>query len=351
MLGKAVLQRRFPRQLARSVVTFAREIDQKENVGGGLVGLSMLTLPSGLKSQAQVVQALQDNGVLESKLAATAFAAVDRALFVPLQHDAAVYAEPYENAPVKLDAVSGSTMSTPHHHAMVCEPIAAFLQDRGASPAKVLDYGCGTGYLTTVFAEMLRVTGAQQSTVCGVDAVPELIKVGKEVQERSFSKEIRDMIELLPAYRDDGSSYASNSGCFDLIHAGFAIPATDDLLELLLHRVLAPNGRFVGSILLPSGEQELVVVDKSIAGELTKTVVLRPVYCQAMMSGMLDESKARMSTADEIEAVKEELEAWKTSFKSQHGKSPSHSDLLGDPVSRELFDRFAALRKRVWDKV
>ncbi|KAF4707015.1 hypothetical protein FOZ62_019672, partial [Perkinsus olseni] len=71
---------------------------------------------------------------------------VDRARFLPRGAT-----DPYGNTPVKVS--EGSSISTPQLHAQVLQLLSPAL-DSDAAPRSFLDFGCGTGYLASVAAEM-----------------------------------------------------------------------------------------------------------------------------------------------------------------------------------------------------
>lgn len=113
-----------------------------------LVDLSLASF-SGAKSQVDLVDKLVQVGALETPSIIHAFKAVDRLRFLDpsftqqsVTADGAAafrYAEPYENVPQKLSGALGSTMSTPHHHAVVAEQFSAQLVSAQTRPINVVD--------------------------------------------------------------------------------------------------------------------------------------------------------------------------------------------------------------------
>ena len=82
------------------------------------------------------------NGIIKSTVVYNAMLAVDRKDFCHTR-------EAYKDNPQPIG--SNVTISAPHMHAHALETLAAYLQPG----SKVLDVGCGSGYLTTCMAIMV----------------------------------------------------------------------------------------------------------------------------------------------------------------------------------------------------
>lgn len=87
---------------------------------------------------------------------------VDRGDFCPRS--------PYSDSP--KDIGFGATISAPHMHAHSLEILESVLKDG----AKVLDVGCGSGYLTAVFAKLVGENGK----VVGIDHIQGLVQLSRQ---------------------------------------------------------------------------------------------------------------------------------------------------------------------------
>lgn len=141
-----------------------------------LIDLSLSQF-SGARTQLELVDKLVRVKALRTPMIISAFQSTDRVFFLHSKHaDPASfqYAEPYENVPQELGGIAGSTMSTPHHHAIIAEQFRNILTS--SSPITILELvilshfcfdslflskGCGSGYLTTVFAKLVAPNGGK----------------------------------------------------------------------------------------------------------------------------------------------------------------------------------------------
>jgi protein-L-isoaspartate(D-aspartate) O-methyltransferase len=94
---------------------------------------------SGTTNQ-ELISNLQRFGRISERVH-EAFLKVDRAHFSPT--------EPYADAPQRIGY--DATISAPHMHASASEALLEFLNPG----SKVLDVGCGSGYLTAVLAHLV----------------------------------------------------------------------------------------------------------------------------------------------------------------------------------------------------
>eukprot|EP01041_Mallomonas_annulata_P008165 gene8165-16782_t len=167
-----------------------------------------------------LVKNLQNTGLLKTEKAVSAMRSVDRKNYAPMT--------PYHDSPQSIGF--GQTISAPHMHATVLEDLANEIQ---RPDSRILDVGCGSGYLTAVFARM-----NPTATVCGIDYIDELVDLSK----RNIQRTDNDLLESKRVVLDtrDGWHGWPEYAPFDAIHVGAA--ATDlprDLLDQLKTNVLS----------------------------------------------------------------------------------------------------------------
>ena len=148
----------------------------------------------------------------------------------------------------------GQTISAFDIHTMACEALYPSLVRPNA---RILDVGCGSGYLTAVFARL-----NPSATVYGVDYKPEMI----EVAQRSLAKEHGDLMRAsrIVLHTSDGAQGYPPGAPYDAIHVGVAV---ESLPETLLQQ-LREDGILVAPVGPPNVIQDLVTVTKK--GEFTK---------------------------------------------------------------------------------
>jgi len=101
---------------------------------------------------------------------------------------------------------------------------------------KVLDFGCGTGWTSTMLAR----TGAE---VVAMDIAPAALDIGRESAERELSDEARSRLRF-EVY--SGSKIGLEDGEVDFVVVYDAFHHFPNPMEILreFHRVLSPEGRF-----------------------------------------------------------------------------------------------------------
>ncbi|XP_022921511.1 protein-L-isoaspartate O-methyltransferase 1-like isoform X3 [Cucurbita moschata] len=200
---------------------------------------------SGIGTNKEMVENLQNYGVVRSKKVSEVMESVDRAFFVP---DGV---PPYVDTPVPIGY--NATISAPHMHATCLQLLEKHLQPG----MRALDVGSGTGYLTACFALMVGPKGR----AVGVEHIPELVASSiKNIEKSAAAPLLKE--GSLSVHVGDGRQGWAECAPYDAIHVGAAAaeipPALIDQLK--------PGGRMV----IPVGNifQDLKVVDKDTDGSI-----------------------------------------------------------------------------------
>ena len=126
------------------------------------------------KSNKEMVDKIVRAGLLSNRRAIDAMLAVDRRCFfpdmqeeVPPQRGSGLAC--YDNVPINIG--KDATISTPQFCAEVLQLLAPKLNPG----AKVLDIGCGSAYMSSLFAVMVKKEGC----VVGIDCFDELVENAK----------------------------------------------------------------------------------------------------------------------------------------------------------------------------
>ena len=206
-------------------------------------------------TNAGLVANLKKAGIFRSEAVEAALLATDRAKYSPGSF--------YEDSPQYLG--HDATISAPHMHCMCLELLLGQLRPG----SRVLDVGCGSGYLTATFSRMVGETGL----VVGLDHLPELV----ELSRRNLTS---DGVALngdghsgsgVTLMERDGWAGAPEHGLYDAIHVGAAAATVpSSLLEQLKE-----GGRMIIPVGPNGGDQSLLQIDKSVEGDgrCTTTVV------------------------------------------------------------------------------
>jgi len=177
--------------------------------------------------------------------------------FCPAQVDRAHYspALPYMDSPQTIGY--GATISAPHMHANAAESLLPFLKPG----ANVLDIGSGSGYLTHVFAELVKPGGQ----VVGVDHIQELVDLARTNMAKS--QEGRSLLEngVVKFIKADGRLGYPIKAPFDCIHVGAAAAEH--------HQALVDQLKKPGRLFVPVGDsssQHIYVIDVKEDGTLDR---------------------------------------------------------------------------------
>jgi protein-L-isoaspartate(D-aspartate) O-methyltransferase len=186
-------------------------------------------------TQKELVDNLRTAGIICSAPIARVMARVDRKYFCPTNH-------PYQDSP--QPTIEGQTISAPHMHAHALELLLPRLTN-AKPPLQVLDVGCGSGYLTACFAELLQLLGKTSgSKVYGMDVYSTLVESSTRNIQAYCPELLHETISIAHANGWEGMPHKT----FDAIHVGAAAPEIPQalLMQLKLGGVMilpvGPNG-------------------------------------------------------------------------------------------------------------
>ena len=156
-------------------------------------------------SQLELVSQLKQANILKTPQVILSMQNCDRHIFTNDK-------DPYENKPLNIG--HDEVMTTPSTHAITLELLFSFIKKN----CKILDLGCGTGYLSQCLAEL-----NYEGTVLGVDFHKGLIAKAKSINSHK-NLEFRhcDAFEVI----EDN---------YNIINVGFA--ASEDLYKHLIEKV------------------------------------------------------------------------------------------------------------------
>ncbi|KAI6212384.1 hypothetical protein M3Y94_00016400 [Aphelenchoides besseyi] len=213
---------------------------------------SMISWVSGGKTNFNLIDQLQKSGVFNANVVRQVMQSVDRADFTA--------SNPYQDSPQAIGF--GATISAPHMHAMALEGLVDVIKPN----SRILDVGCGSGYLTTCFAKMVGENG----TVIGIDHIDELV----QMSERNIRKHNADLLDTkkIKLIVGDGRKGFADEAPYDAIHVGAAAPEMpQDLIDQLA---------VGGQMLIPVGRanQEFLAVEKQSDGSIRKRTLAHVIY-------------------------------------------------------------------------
>lgn len=173
--------------------------------------------------------------------------ATDRKFYVGKHGDA------YEDAPQTIGFAA--TISAPHMHAHALE----YLVDHLKPGARVLDVGCGSGYLVGILHELVQPGG----TTVGIDHIAGLTALSERNLRADKHSALLDdgSIQIITG---DGRKGHSPAAPYDVIHVGAAAPE--------LPQSLVDQLREGGRLFIPIGRemQDVWIIDKLQDGSVKK---------------------------------------------------------------------------------
>jgi protein-L-isoaspartate(D-aspartate) O-methyltransferase len=173
------------------------------------------------KNNAELVRNLSGKaGIVKDPRVVAAMEMVDRGAYCQ--------AHPYEDRPQRIGY--NITISAPHMHAHALQELATNL----VPGAKVLDVGCGSGYLTACFAELVRGSGGH---AYGIDHISGLVELSETNMRRGNPSYLENGDASL--FVADGFQGLPAHAPFDVIHVGAAAPTLPEALVAQL----APGGK------------------------------------------------------------------------------------------------------------
>ena len=204
------------------------------------------------------------------------------------------------------------TISAPHMHAMALN----YLTENGhiKKGSKVLDVGCGSGYLTAAFAYLAEVNEKDGGLVVGIDILPDLVKLSED-NIRKHNKDLLESGQIILLTQDGWKGYPLES--YDAIHVG----ATAESFPKELWNQLKPGGRIFIPIEQENGNHKLMIYDK-------------PKYCDKGegSEGAEDAKDAKNSENCSLEILEQKCKE-EISKKGQQGQlGQSDSECFKKPI-------------------
>jgi protein-L-isoaspartate(D-aspartate) O-methyltransferase len=170
------------------------------------------------RTNLEMVENLKLAGIIKSEQVLQALLKVDRANYSD------VY--PYSDAPQGIGA--GQTISAPHMHAHALEEILPslikFSTKNPMTELKILDVGCGSGYLVASFGRLVDRNGPipplAKGRVFGLEVIPRLVELSKD----NILKQDKDLLDsqTVSIHKGDGWKGLEEYAPFHAIHVGAA---------------------------------------------------------------------------------------------------------------------------------
>lgn len=252
-----------------------------------LVSLSM-NHNNSAETHSELIDNLKKNGFLKNSRAENAMRKVDRKEF------SGKTSTPYEDKPHPIGF--SATITSAHMHAISLDLLADSLTEGH----RVLDIGCGSGYLTICMGLMV----GDKGRVVGIDHYPELVKCSIKNTSITHSHLLEWRGRTIVSYHvRNGFDGAPEFGTYDCIHVGAAVKTVPKSLIAQLR----PSGRLLIPVLKPNhpGEQDLLLIQKDSKGKLITpyTPIMSVVYSSMQIKPSITEDY-QTSSLTELEGKK-----------------------------------------------
>ncbi|GAA5840605.1 hypothetical protein JCM5353_002083 [Sporobolomyces roseus] len=228
-------------------------------------------------THSELVSNLVQHGILKTPRVIQAFKNADRKYYVPVEkHDDGTEGNPYIDSPARIGF--GATISASHMHAYAVEALEPFLKPG----SHVLDIGSGSGYLLSIFSQLVSPPSGPHGSVLGIDHLPSLISLAHAnlSSDPSSSAHLHSntIRNILSDGRLGAPSHALPEGFkgFDAIHVGAASSEFPDKLVEQLKE--GGKGRMFVPVGKDWGEQWIWVVDKDEMGKVEREKLMRVNY-------------------------------------------------------------------------
>ncbi|EEQ35572.1 putative protein-L-isoaspartate(D-aspartate) O-methyltransferase [Microsporum canis] len=219
------------------------------------------------RSNFQLIENLFTCELIKSERVKNAMLKVDRANYAPCN--------PYTDAPQSIGFAA--TISAPHMHGHACEYLLPFIHPG----ARVLDIGCGSGYLSHVFAELITDAPAADGCVVGIDHIQGLVDMS--LRNLAKSESGRQLLESgkIKIVKGDGRKGWAEGAPYDAIHVGAAAAS---MHAELIDQLRAPGRMFIpvesdtDTHAIGTKAQHVWIVDKKEDGSVNKKQVFGVSY-------------------------------------------------------------------------
>jgi len=187
--------------------------------------MSLLFSSGSSHNQANLVDRLRREGVVTKPQVIQVLKQVDRAHYIDF--------DPYWDSPQGIKC--GQTISAPHMHGFACEEMLDALLESPRETLKMLDVGCGSGYLTAVMGRWVKPRDdgkggddqqqrrpilGKTGKVYGIDIHERLVQLSRENMEKDDADLLESGTVLLK--RGNGWEGWPEFAPYDAIHVGAA---------------------------------------------------------------------------------------------------------------------------------